>query len=59
MSLEALAAKARVSSGTLGRLERGDSDPTLGTLLRLMRALELHSVEELLGDMPSSKLPIS
>lgn len=52
-SLETTAARAGLSSGSLGQLERGGSDPTLGTLLRLMVALEQDSIECLLGDLPS------
>lgn len=54
-SLEDLAARAGISSGTLGQLERGESDPQLGTLLRIQAALGLASIEEVIGPMP--KLP--
>ena len=58
-TLEELADSAQLSSGSLSQLERGKSDPTLGTLLRLMGALNLRSIEELLGeapDYPSTRL---
>jgi hypothetical protein len=39
-----------MSRGALGNLERGDvQNPPLGTLLRLMAALDLPSIEMLLG----------
>lgn len=53
-SIEEVARRARISSGSLSQLERGRSDPTLGTLLRLMHALDLRSVEELLGELPET-----
>lgn len=61
-SLASLAGRAGLSTGTLSQLESGSSDPTLGTLLRLMRALDLASIEEMLGPwpvMPSASFPIS
>jgi transcriptional regulator with XRE-family HTH domain len=51
-----VAAAAGISSGALGKLERGRSDPTLGTLLCLMRALEIDSLEAFLGELPSASL---
>jgi transcriptional regulator with XRE-family HTH domain len=51
-TIEELADTAQLSSGSLSQLERGRSDPTLGTLLRSMQALNLTSIEELLGEPP-------
>ena len=61
LTVEVLADKAGLSSGALAQLERGESDPTLGTLLHLMLALELPSIEDLLGERPpspSSTIPV-
>jgi len=54
-SQEDLARNAGVSDGTLSAIERGRSDPRLGTLLRLVQALGIGSVEELLGPLPTSR----
>lgn len=54
-SQEDLAQQAGISDGTLSAIERGRSDPRLGTLLRLAQALGLSSVEELLGPLPTSR----
>lgn len=54
----ALAKKADLSKDTISRLEGGRmSDVSLGTLLKLQQALELDSIEQLLGgprSFPSS-----
>lgn len=55
-ALEEVAASAGVSGGTLGALERGETDPRLGTLLRLLPALRLCSIEELIGPLPATSL---
>lgn len=48
-----LSVRSGVSDGTISAIERGESDPRLGTLLRLVEALDLCSVEEFLGPLPS------
>ena len=56
MTLKTLGAAAGLSASFISDLEGGASDPSLGTLLRLQRGLNLQSIEELLGprpDMPS------
>jgi transcriptional regulator with XRE-family HTH domain len=45
-----------LSSGVVSRLERGESNPTLSTILRLAVALDLGSIEQLLGELPSRRL---
>lgn len=55
-SLEDIAEAAGVSGGTLGAIERGETDPRLGTLLRLLPALGLGSIEELIGPLPAATL---
>ena len=52
MALETLAGSVPMSAGTLGRIERGEGDMTLGVLLGLVRALGLSSIEELIGPLP-------
>jgi DNA-binding XRE family transcriptional regulator len=60
LSMRALARRAGVSPMTLSQLEANPrANPTLETLLRLQQALELASVEQLLGgleEMPSAQL---
>jgi transcriptional regulator with XRE-family HTH domain len=60
LSMRALARRAGVSPMTLSQLEANPrANPTLETLLRLQQALELASVEQLLGgleQMPSIQL---
>lgn len=59
LTLEALAEKCGMSSGTIGMLERGEmQDPPLGTVLRVMHALDLDSIEQMLGStgFPSAAL---
>src|SRR5437660_1429729 len=51
LSLEQVAALMEVSAGTLGGLERGKMmNPPLGTVLRLMAALDVPSIELLFGE---------
>lgn len=50
-SRRGLAAATGLGIGTVMDLWAGRSDPTLGTLLALAEALELRSVEELLGPL--------
>jgi len=54
LGLDALKDEYGTLSGTVGRIERGESDARLSTLLRLMRILSLESIEELLGELPPS-----
>lgn len=44
-----LATKTGLGIGTVRELLAGSSDPTLGTLLAVAKALELGSIEQLLG----------
>lgn len=55
-SQEQLARLAGISDGTLAAIESGRSDPRLGTLLRLVTALELSCVEEVLGPLPTDRI---
>lgn len=48
-SLRALALRSDIDDATLRRLEKGQVDPTLGTILRLVEAHGLYSIEELLS----------
>ena len=41
MTQEALAEKARISRTYIARLELGQQDPTLGTLVKLAKALKV------------------
>jgi transcriptional regulator with XRE-family HTH domain len=51
LSLQALAAAIGMSRGSLGELERGEVlNPPLGTILRLMAALNVRSIELFFGD---------
>ena len=56
LSERALAAKADISVGTVQSIGRTESGPTLGTLFALTRALELQSIDELLGPSPTALL---
>lgn len=42
-----------------GRLERGECDPTLTSLLRIQHGLELDSIETLLGQTGSERLGVN
>ncbi|MFC0080582.1 helix-turn-helix domain-containing protein [Aciditerrimonas ferrireducens] len=53
-SMRALADQAGLSSGTVAALERGNVQPTLGTMLSLQMALGLTMLEELLGPIPAT-----
>ena len=44
-SQEALAYEAGVTVATLARLERGESNPTWGTVMRIIAALDLSLVD--------------
>lgn len=50
------AERAGLDRGYWGRLERGESDPTLTSLLRIQSSLEVDSIEALLGQTASRKL---
>lgn len=45
-----IAEKAGISAGTLSKIVRGESMPTLSVAIRLARVLEM-TVEELWGDL--------
>jgi transcriptional regulator with XRE-family HTH domain len=45
LSQEALAHEAGLSAKHVGEIERANKDPRLTTVLRLARALEMHSAE--------------
>jgi transcriptional regulator with XRE-family HTH domain len=49
LTLEQVATTAEVTKSHLSKLERGISSPTIGTLLKLARALQV-SAEQLIGD---------
>lgn len=51
-TLEDVARASGVAASSIWNLESGGSDPRLGTLLRLQKALGLRSIEEFLGDLP-------
>ena len=57
LTQEKAAVQAGITRGRLADLEKARfPNPTLSTLLRLMRTYELRSVEELLGPIPSTRL---
>lgn len=57
LTQEKAAVGAGITRGRLAELEKARfPNPTLSTLLRLMRTYELRSLEELLGPVPSAKL---
>lgn len=57
LTMEQAAAAAGLTRNTIGNLENSRfPDPKLSTLLRLMRAYDLKSLEELLGPVPSARL---
>ena len=57
LTQEQAAARAGITRNVIVTLEGSRfSDAKLSTLLRLMRAYELGSIEELLGPLPSSRL---
>jgi transcriptional regulator with XRE-family HTH domain len=56
ISQRELARRTGLSAGTIGQIEQGRHEPRLGTLLALRGALDLGSIEELLGPMPSTAL---
>jgi hypothetical protein len=56
MSIRAAARGADMHHSEWLRIERGDIDPRLSTLLRMQRALKVDSLEALLGSTPSRVL---
>lgn len=56
MQQKTAAERAGLDGSYWGRLERGESDPTLTSLLRIQHALEIDSIEALLGPTASSQL---
>lgn len=54
-TLYAVGKRARIHETSLRKMTLGDYDPGLPILLRLVGALELHSIEELLGPLPTSR----
>lgn len=54
--LRDLGEHARLSPSTINQIEHGKRQPKLGTMLALCEALGLHSIEELIGPLPSQTL---
>lgn len=54
--LRDLGESARLSPSTINQIELGRRQPKLGTMLALCQALGLHSIEELIGPLPSQAL---
>jgi transcriptional regulator with XRE-family HTH domain len=54
LSARQLADRAGIGIGTVRVLVNGGGNPTLSTLLALVRALEIGGVELLLGELPSA-----
>lgn len=54
--LRDLGESARLSPSTINQIELGKRQPKLGTMLALCQALGLHSIEELIGPLPSQAL---
>jgi transcriptional regulator with XRE-family HTH domain len=57
--LRDLGERAQLSPSTINQIELGRRQPKLGTMLALCRALDLHSIEELIGPMPSQTLRVT
>lgn len=55
MSLRDLEARTGMSAGTIGKIARGEQTVNLHQLLMFKQAFELGSLEELLGELPSTK----
>ena len=53
-TIRTLADAAGLGRGTVSDILAGTSDPTLSTMLALVRALELGSIEELLSPLGTS-----
>jgi len=53
-TIRALANEAGLGRGTVADILSGTSDPSLSTMLALVRALELGSIEELLSPLGTS-----
>jgi transcriptional regulator with XRE-family HTH domain len=51
-----LATAAKVNGRQISEIESGKRDPRLSTILKIARALELHSLDELLAPLPLSAL---
>jgi transcriptional regulator with XRE-family HTH domain len=47
-----LATKAKINPRQIARLEAGDLDPQFSTLMKIADALEVSSLDELLGALP-------
>jgi transcriptional regulator with XRE-family HTH domain len=48
--------RAGLGRGQWNRLEAGGQDPQLTTLLRICQALDLETLETLIGDSPSARV---
>jgi hypothetical protein len=59
MPKQVAAERAGLDGSYWGRLERGESDPTLTSLLRIQQGLELDSIEALLGSTVSQQLAVN
>lgn len=57
MTLRELEKRSGVSRGMISALERRRTQPSLATMLALQHALELESLEELLGPAPEVQMP--
>jgi transcriptional regulator with XRE-family HTH domain len=45
-----------ISQGEWSRVERGEANPSMTTVLRMHHALEFDSVETLFGELPSRRI---
>ena len=53
-----LATNARVNVRQVREIEQGARDPAFTTVIRIARALRFHALDELLGPLPLSQVPI-
>ncbi len=58
LSLREIEWRTGMSSGTVGQIMRGEQPANLPQLIELQHVFELHSLEELLGPIPSSTIPV-
>lgn len=56
LSQQAAAERAGVDQGQWSRFESANANPTLSSLLRIRHALDLPSIELLLGSFPSASV---
>lgn len=57
MTIEELAYDAKINDKFLGEVERGEKEPSIDTLMKIAKGLDLNGSRDLLGDADQKVFP--